>query len=89
MCPNYVGSTAKLSNALCDLDRKFATFGIALSNTIFDSILVIIGSRITGLKFLIGPFTYPGFGSETKIPTPVSMSFCFSKTSFMMVGRLL
>ena len=75
--------------ALCDLDRKFSTFGFVLSNTIFDGILLIIGSSITGLKFLTGPFTFPCFGNETKIPTPVSMSLCFSKASFTMVGRLL
>ena len=48
----------------------------------------MITNNITGLRFLIGPLTFPGFGGEMKIPALVSMSLCFSKVSFMMVGRM-
>ena len=72
--------------ALCDLDRQFSTFGFALSSTMFDNIFLMIGSNIAGLKFLTGPLTFPGFGRETKIPTPVSISSYFSKVLFIMVG---
>ena len=47
---------------------------------------LMIGNNITALKFLAGPLSFPGFGRETKIPTPVSKSLCFSKVSFMIVG---
>ena len=64
---------------LCDSDRKFSIFGFALANTMFDNIFLMIGNNITGLKFLTGPLTFPGIGRETKIPTSVSISLCFSK----------
>ena len=59
--------------ALCDRDRYSSDFGYILTNTAFDNIFLITGSKIKGIKFATGPFV-PGFFSGGRSPKPVFIS---------------
>ena len=54
--------------ALRDRERYSSNFGFIFANTTFDNIFLITGSKMTGLKFVNGPFILPGFCSGARSP---------------------
>ena len=59
--------------ALCERERYSSTFGFSLANKTFDNIFLMIGSKITGLKFITTPFVLSGFCSGAESLMPVSL----------------
>ena len=52
------------------MERYSSIFGFVLANTTFGNIFLMIGSKITGLKSVTGPFVLPGFCSGARSPKP-------------------
>ena len=69
--------------ALCDCERYSSTFGIIRVKVALDRIFRIIGQRC-----FTGPFTLLGFGSETRMPIPVSSNWCFSNVVLIIYWLL-
>ena len=67
-------------------ERYSSTLSLILFRVINDSVFLTVFRRVTGLKFFMGPFCFPGLGNVLIFPLLIFSGRCVSKVSLKQLG---